>query len=328
MTRLRVGVLRGGPSGEYDVSLKSGGTVLKHLDSDRYHVHDILLDKNAHWHLDGRPTDFEKLARHIDVVFNALHGTYGEDGQVQRLFDRFGITYTGSGPAASAAAMHKREAKDHFVKHGIQTPPYKTISLRNGDVYEAIQNVFRTLPGPYIVKPVASGSSLGIRRAHGFHELVEAVRDAFQHGPTVLIEEYIRGTEATCGVVEGFRGEEFYALPPVEIVLPAQAGPDSSRSFFDYEAKYGGGTRELCPAMFPQEVKEALMEQARAVHKALGLSHYSRSDFIISPRGIYVLEVNTLPGLTDKSLLPKSVTAVGATLSEFFDHIIDLARKS
>ena len=139
--------------------------------------------------------------------------------------------------------------------------------------------------------------------------------------PKVLVEEYIKGREATVGVIDDFRGEKTYALMPVEIIPPPE------HSFFNYEAKYGGKSIERVPGNFTQEEKNELTNTARAVHEGLGLSHYSRSDFILSPRGLYFLEVNTLPGLTDESLLPKAVAAIGSRLPDFLEHVLDLAQR-
>ena len=135
-----------------------------------------------------------------------------------------------------------------------------------------------------------------------------------------MIEEYVGGREATCGVIEHFRGKDFYALPPVEII------PSFTQDFFSYDAKYGGSSKEICPSSFSHEIKREIEEAAARIHEILGLSHYSRSDFIIHPkRGVYFLEVNTLPGLTKESLFPKSLSAIGSTMSEFVDHIIGIA---
>jgi D-alanine-D-alanine ligase len=148
--------------------------------------------------------------------------------------------------------------------------------------------------------------------------LVPALTKAAEHGDSILVEEFIPGIEATCGVIEGFRDHELYALPPIEIRPHA--------GFFDYDAKYQGKSQEIVPATFSESIKKSLEELAGKVHRALGLRHYSRSDFIIHPRrGIYVLEVNTLPGMTDESLLPKALRAVGSDVHELIDHVIKLA---
>jgi D-alanine-D-alanine ligase len=167
---------------------------------------------------------------------------------------------------------------------------------------------------------VSGGSSVGTAIAKTLLELESAIDDALQYSDQALIEEFIFGREATCGVVDNFRNESIYSLLPVEIRKPSNA------TFFDYDAKYSGKSEEICPGNFTAVEKEMIQKIAKEAHKALGLRHYSRSDFIIHPkRGIYILETNTLPGLTSESLLPKSLQAVGCSLSDFFDHLIKLA---
>lgn len=316
MSKLRVAVLRGGPSNEYDVSLKTGATVLKHLDRERYQPLDVFIDKNASWHVDGVVTNPLDLRHRVDVAWNALHGSYGEDGEVQRLLESINLPYTGSGVVASAVAMHKVKAKEVFVRHGLSVAPGIEVELsiiNDADVRE----IFRSLPPPYIVKPVSSGSSVGMSTAHSISELHDALMRANEHSSNVLIESMVRGREATCGIIDGYRGEKFYALMPIEIVPPTDA------SFFDYSAKYSGTSQEICPGRFTREETTAIQEAARTAHEALGARHYSRSDFIVTPKGKpYILETNTLPGLTEESLVPKALAAAGCSLKEFLDHVI------
>lgn len=325
MHKLRIGVLRGGPSSEYDVSLDSGAAVLgvlrdklEHL----YHARDILIDKNGVWHLDGVAFPAESISSKIDLAFNALHGNYGEDGKVQDFLEAHGVPFTGSGSLASAIGMNKAISKKIFANNGIKSPYGKEISSEKilEDSDNVARELFLTFILPAVVKPTSSGSSVGVSIVRNHKELPAALRSAAEHGSTVLIEEFIPGIEATCGVIEGFRSHTLYALPPIEI------RPLSG--FFDYEAKYGGKSEEIIPATFPEATKKSLEELAIKVHQALGLRHYSRSDFIIHPRrGIYVLEVNTLPGLTKESLIPKALRAVGSDLHELVGHLIGLARR-
>ena len=316
MAQTVVGIIRGGISGEYDVSLKTGGAVLRHLPS-HYTPVDILIDKKGVWHRGGIAHAPEKALSHVDVVFNALHGYYGEDGKLQKFLDHLQVPYTGSGAIPSAMGMHKMMAKDVFARHGLKTP-YAMVLKRNSPWNKEAVRVYRSVPHPSVVKPISGGSSLGTRVVHDFHELLDALNHAFHYSESVIVEEYISGREATCGVLDHFRGEEHYALPPVEIIPPAGR-------FVDYEVKYNGSTRELCPSFFSEAEKREIMRAAIVAHKALGLRHYSRSDFIVSPRGVHILEVNTLPGLTEESLLPKSCKAIGCSLSDFLDHTIQLA---
>jgi len=318
MTKKKVGVLRGGPSSEYEVSLKTGKSVMDSL-SDRYQVLDIFIDKNGVWHYLGAPIAPEKVFKKVDVIFNALHGAYGEDGTVQKLLDTFAIPYTGSTALASAVGMNKVLSKKAYKNNKLKTPLHKTIS-KGSNILVEISKLFKSFPMPVVVKPVNGGSSVGTAIAKTMADLEEAVTDALKYSDTALIEEFIAGKEATCGVVDKFRNEPVYTLLPVEIRKPTDA------PFFDYRAKYGGKSEEICPGNFTEKEKKIIQEMAREAHKALGLRHYSRSDFIIHPRrGIYILETNTLPGLTSESLLPKSLKAVGCTLPDFLDHLIKLA---
>lgn len=321
MSRIKVGILRGGPSSEYEVSLKSGATVLKHLKEEHYHPYDIFISKDGTWHHSGLPIKPEQAFKKIDVVFNALHGEYGEDGKVQQILEMHGVPYTGSDALSSALGMNKLMSKKVFIQHGLKTPLYKTLN-RSSVTHEQLVHIFKSFPMPAVVKPVQAGSSVGVTIVQTLAELVRAVEFAFTFGDSVLIEEYIKGTEATCGVVEHFRGEPLHALMPVEI------RPKSSH-FFDYDAKYTeGGSEEICPGHFSPDQKRQIEDLAKKAHHLLALRHYSRSDFIVHPRrGVYILEVNTLPGLTETSLLPKALHAGGSTISHFLHHVIQLALK-
>jgi D-alanine-D-alanine ligase len=318
--RTVVGVFRGGPSSEYEVSLKTGMSVLESLDREKYEPKDLFIDRSGEWHLHGVAVPPEKALHGIDVAFNAMHGEFGEDGTVQRLLDRLQVPYTGSGSMASATAFNKHLTKEQAKKLGVKTAPSIVVEA-DEDTEALAHRIFRSFPHPAVVKPLAGGSSVGTNVANNFHQLHYALDEGFKISPRVLVEEYIKGREATVGVLDHFRGQRAYALMPVEIIPPAR------HSFFSYEAKYGGETIERVPGNFTNAQKTELERLAKLVHEGLGLDHYSRSDFIISRRGIYFLEVNTLPGLTKESLLPKALHAVGAKLSDFLDHVIQLARK-
>lgn len=311
-----VGVLRGGPSSEYAVSLKTGGAVLRNLPA-HYTPVDILIDKSGKWFSGGVSLPPERIIPRMDVIFNALHGQYGEDGKVQQLLQRWGVPYTGSTSLASALGMNKAMAKRIFKSKGIKTP-HAVVLKRNTGWNKHASELYRSTPQPSVIKPVSGGSSVGTTIAHNFTDFFEGLKHAFHFSDSLLIEEYIKGREGTCGVIDRFRGQECYALPSIEIIPP-------SGRFFDYENKYDGSTREICPSHFSQAEKKEIMDIAIRAHKALGLRHYSRSDFIISKRGIYILEVNTLPGLTEESLLPKACKAIGCSFSDFLDHTIQLA---
>lgn len=310
-------MLRGGPSLEHEISLKTGESVLRNL-PENYSAKDILINKAGEWHLDGKPADYERIFRQVDVIFNALHGEYGEDGKVQQLLEAFGVPYTGSGAIASAFGMNKILARQAFKSAGLKIPLGFEIILEDGFA-ETAKKIFKKMPPPWVIKYPSGGSSVGICIAHNFNNLAQALEKVSSLSSKMLVEEYIRGQEATCGVIDEFRGQKHYALPVVEIIPPAESG------FFNYDAKYGGRTRELCPANFDISTKRAIEAMAVAAHNAVGSRHYSRSDFIVSKKGIYILEINTLPGLTTESLLPKALDAIGSSYKEFLGHLINLA---
>lgn len=314
MPRMRVGVVRGGPSSEYAISLKTGENILRALDEERYLPIDILLTTRGEWYMNGVRTSLGDIAAHVDVVWNALHGTFGEDGKVQQLFETFGIPYTGSGVLASALGMNKELAKERFRESGLRTPS-STLVEKQSDSGEVAFQRFRYGGLPVVVKPLAGGSSIAVSIARTFKELREAIEDAAVHGD-VLIEECIEGVDATVGVIEDANGGH-YALHPVEII------PPKDNAFYDYDAKYGGESEMICPGRFTAEIARELQEMAIRAHRAIGARHYSRSDFIVSPRGIYILEINTLPGMS--VLFPRSLKASGAEFGEFLDHIVELA---
>ena len=311
--------MRGGPSLEHEVSLKTGESILRDLPK-KYSAKDIFISKEGGWHLGGKPAHHDQIFRQIDVVFNALHGEYGEDGKVQRLLETFGVPYTGSGVIASALGMNKIFARQAFKSAGLKIPFGLEIFLEKG-LAETAKDIFKKMSPPWVIKYPSGGSSVGISIAHTFDDLAGALEKVSSFSSKILIEEYIKGREATCGVIDEFRKQKHYALPVVEIIPPAK------EKFFNYEAKYGGQTRELCPANFDMPTKRTIEEMAVAAHNAIGGRHYSRSDFIVSKKGIYILEINTLPGLTAESLLPKALNAVGSSRKEFLEHLITLALK-
>lgn len=313
----RVAVIRGGPSSEYDVSLKTGANVLKAL-SPKYKMKDVLISKDGQWYMDGLSVTPEKVCRSVDVAFIALHGEFGEDGQIQRILHKFKVPYTGSEAWPSSVAMNKALTKDYFRNNNIRTP--HGILVKSGEDLDTLAHkIFTKISPPWFVKPNTGGSSVGASLCRNHTELIEGLRESFKYSDTIIIEEGIKGREATCGVVDNFRGKRHYSLFPIEIIKP------KTRTFFDYECKYDGSTQEICPGNFTQKEKEEMQDIAIKIHKILGLRHYSRTDFIVSPRGIYTLEVNTLPGLTSESLFPKAMSAVGVNYAGFLEHLINLA---
>jgi D-alanine-D-alanine ligase len=314
-----IGVLRGGPSREHEVSLKTGHAIAANLPADKFTVKDIYIDKEGQWHDRGRAVTPAQALRSVDAVLIGLHGEFGEDGEVQKLLEQCGVPYAGARPLPSFRAMHKVLAKHEAREIGLKVARDVFVE-RAEDAEDMAKLIIRTLPQPVVVKPIRWGSSVGVQIVGGFQPVHHAIRDLFEAGAEgVLVEERIRGTEATAGVIENLRNEDLYALPLVEIVPP-------ENDFFSYDSKYNGATREIVPGRFPRKVAEEMQDAARRIHRALDLRHYSRSDFIVSPNGVYYLETNTLPGLTSESLLPKALASVGVTFPDFLTHLVDQAQ--
>lgn len=317
MTKLRVGVMRGGPGSEYHVSLRTGGNVLAALPRDRYEPHDVLITNNGEWNIDGAPIHPAKLSQHVDVVFNALHGEFGEDGKVQNILDFFGIPYTGSTVIPSAIGMNKELAKKYFAKAGIKVPRGVVVS-RGEEIGLVLEKVKKEITAPYVVKPLSGGSSIGLSLARTDVELLAAIEYALRYGADALVEEYIRGREIMVGVINSIGGAHAYATAPLEILIPEGV-------LFDYDQKYKNPIHPIGRARMTDADLQAVQDAALRAHAVLGARHYASYDFILAEDGPYLLEVNTLPGLTHTSLLPKSLGFFGLPLPEFLDFIITLA---
>jgi len=305
--KIQLALLCGGRSAERDVSLAGAQEVEKALDPGRY---DITRYDPA--------TDLDRLVRdtpQLDVAFILLHGRYGEDGTIQGLLDLIGLPYQGSGVLGSALAMDKHLAKVIYREAGIPTPPW--IYLLRSDKVDT-KEIVNHIGIPLMVKPCSQGSSVGIKMVEDENKLGPAIKEAFQWDNRVLVESFIEGREITVGIL-GL--EELLPLPVVEII------PDLNYSFFDYDAKYlPGATKEICPADIPKQASEKAGALAVVAHKALQLRAYSRTDMILAHTGkIFVLETNTIPGMTPTSLFPQAAEAAGVSFSKLLDQLIDMA---
>jgi len=259
----------------------------------------------------------EAVARdHVDVAFIAMHGPYGEDGTVQGLLELLGIPYTGSGVLASALAMDKLRSRQLFEWHRIPVPAYVSITQAAWREREPVRReVTQHLGYPCVVKPNGVGSSIGVSLVHDLAGLDAAVEAAFAHGPVVLVEEYVAGTEITCGIVDDPQTGSPVPLPLIEVIPHAE--------FYDYRAKYAaGGSDHIIPARVPDDVARRAQALALRAYQALGCEGMSRVDMIARGDDIVVLEVNTIPGMTSTSLLPEAARAAGITFPELLDRII------
>jgi D-alanine-D-alanine ligase len=361
--RIRVGVLMGGASSEREISLASGAMIAQHLPRDKYDVVMLdtlalmagnpkispdlraraqrLLQKSSQTEALARrdqelPESFQEQIRgaaaavspateaiavagggtRIDVAFLALHGPYGEDGTLQGMLDLIGIPYVGSGTLASALAMDKAMAKKVFQAEGIPVPA--GVVVHRGDFHRDRERVAERAAAaamPAVVKPARQGSSIGMTMVKDAAGMRPALEEAFEFDSVALVEERLDGIELTVGIIGN---RDLQALPVVEIV--------SKREFFDYRAKYDPGlSEEIVPARIPDDVARAAQELALRAHRALGCRNLSRVDLMQGRRGPVVLEVNTMPGMTVNSLLPKAAQAAGIPFPELLDRIVQLA---
>ena len=303
--KITVALLSGGTSTERAVSLTGGNQVCQALSPNGYDVRRY-----------DPATDIPRLiadASSIDVALIILHGTGGEDGTVQGLLDLLNIPYQCSGPLGSAIAMNKLASKRLYLQAGIPVPAY--MSFNAGEPIDG-DGCVAQLGLPIVVKPASGGSSIGIDIVRSKDRLRQAFDKAFALDHTVLLEEYIAGTEIT-GAVLG--NNTLQALPLVEII------PEKNHDFFDYEAKYKKGeTREICPARISGTLTEKAQNLAAKAHDALFCKGYSRTDMIVRGDDIYVLETNTIPGMTPESLLPLAAKTAGMDFCQLLDRLITL----
>jgi len=301
ITKKKIGVLMGGLSSEREVSLASGNAILEALKGKGYDA--VAVDV-------GRDVGEQLRKSGVEVAFNGLHGKFGEDGAIQGLLEILGIPFTGSGILASAMGMNKIISKTVFKAYGLHVGPFMVVSA--GDK-EPLTTAQMELGFPLVVKPSSEGSSVGVSVVNTGDELAPAVKLAFSYDREVLIEKYIRGMEVQVGVLGG------RALGAIEIV-PKDV-------FYSYKAKYEQGMSEhFFPARVPEAVYKRTLDAGLAAHRALGCRGYSRVDFIIDAAGDpYILEVNTLPGMTATSLLPDIARGVGMSFPDLVEEILRLA---
>lgn len=302
---MRIAVLRGGTSAEREVSLATGEQVGAALAQRGFSVE--LIDS-----ADSRFID--RLASGgFDAVFICLHGRFGEDGTVQGLLELLGLPYVGSGVLASALAMDKVISKRLFAAEGLLTPPF--VVCRAGEAHD-LGAIIEALGPKVVVKPANEGSSVGMSIVHEPAELPVALEQAFAHDETVIVEAFVAGVEVTVGVIGN---RELVALPTLEIV--------PEHEFYDYESKYVPGmSSHIIPARVSEAAREACQSIALAAHRALGCRGMSRADTIVTPdERVFLLEVNTIPGMTPTSLLPDAARAAGIEFPDLCERLVRLA---
>jgi len=328
--RINVAVLMGGKSEEREVSLSTGRMILGALNPDKYNAFAVDAARfgveSPNLESSGLPTGTAEMLpldfivhssasrARPDVVFIALHGRFGEDGTIQGLLDLLGIPYVGSGVLASALALDKIMTRKVLQHEGIPVP--KGIAIRRPfDMLSLSRRGDRELGYPVVVKPNQQGSTIGLSVVRTASDLPTAIDLAFSYDDDVLLEEFIEGTEITAAVIGN---DEPQVLPLIEIV------PESG--FYDYHAKYTpGATDEIVPARIPEKVYRRAEEIGLACHRALGCRGMSRTDMMVRGDEVYVLEVNTIPGMTPTSLLPRAAQAAGIEFPDLLDRLIGYA---
>ena len=314
--KLRVAVLMGGPSSEHEVSLKSGRNVMRAL-KDKYAVQGVLVSKSGEW-----PFSTEELKRNADIAFIAMHGTYGEDGTVQSILDEVGMPYTGSDALQSALAMNKFISLRALRDHGLRVPRsvliHQVAWRRNP--FAISNDINNYLHYPLIVKPNALGSSVGVEVVEAPVGLDRTIERGFESARDLVAQSYIPGREFTCAVLDHGTAGTAYSLLPTEII------PRNAR-FFDYKEKYSrGGALEVTPANVNEVWSREIRRAALRAHEALGCRGMSRTDMILGRDGaLYVLETNTIPGFTSRSLLPQGAEAMGISFPDLLDRIVNAA---
>jgi D-alanine-D-alanine ligase len=326
MSKKNVAVVMGGFSDEYKVSLKSGQLIFDSLDRDLYHVYKVVILKEGWYFLDENEErielnkgDFSVNLKNgeilkFDVCFNIIHGTPGENGILQAYWDAVGQKYTGCDFYQSALTFNKKDTLAVLSKYGI--PSAKSVYLRKGDPIDE-EKIISELKLPLFVKPNQSGSSLGISKVKEKSELSAAIEFAFKEDDEILIESFLDGMEVSVGVLD-YQGETI-VLGITEII--------PEKEFFDYEAKYEGASQEITPARLDDKTREKVEKIAKHAYNSLGMSGFSRSEFIIMNGTPYMLEMNTNPGFSPASILPQQAKIYGISIKDLCGNEVEKALK-
>jgi D-alanine-D-alanine ligase len=317
-----IAVMAGGPSAEAGISLKSAEIVCRNLDTERYNIYEVCIEGNdwiAQTQKDRLPVDkndFSFTEDGVKIIFDAafiaIHGTPAEDGRLQGYFDMLGVPYNCCGVLAASLTFDKNRTKEYLAAFGVLSA--KAISAKKTDDQNAlIAKVNEQLSYPVFVKPNKNGSSYGASKVNQKDELEIAIALGFDYDDEILIEEYIKGTEVTCGVLS-YKGN-ITALPLTEI--------RSKSDFFDYKAKYEGNSKEVTPAEIDADIAKQIQDTATYIYRKLDFKGMCRIDFIIRDGKYYMLEVNSVPGLSAESIVPQQAKAFGLTLTELFSNSVE-----
>ncbi|WP_445757650.1 D-alanine--D-alanine ligase [Polaribacter sp.] len=318
-----IAIVMGGYSSEVNISLKSGAVVFKHLDREKYTTFRVHILKEKWVALDDFDNEFlinkdnfsfvlntEIIV--FDCVFNAIHGNPGENGVLLAYFDLINIKHTSAPFYQMALTFNKRDTLSVVRQYGIKTA--KSVFLNKGDALN-FDEIIETVGLPCFVKPNNAGSSYGISKVYTKETILPAIEKAYREDEAILIESFLDGIEVSVGVIQ--YKNHLKVLPITEIV--------SENDFFDYEAKYLGKSKEITPARISTEVQKKVEEVAKKVYSVLNINGFSRSEYILVNDEPFFLEINTVPGMTEESILPQQASAAGISLKELFDNAIQMA---
>lgn len=329
MSKVRIGILRGGPSDEHEASMASGSYFMKNLEGSS----DIFIDKQGQWYVGGAPKTPIEALQHFDVIVNSLHGKYGEDGEVSKILEQSGVPHIGNPVRASATTFQKGLFKKTLKDLKVKTPLYKELNLSiTDDFHKVAKELFGTFPLPAIVKPVSSGSSFGVNVATNYETLINAIREAVLISNDILVEEYISGHEIVSGFVEGLRGQETYVLLPVHVSTDEKRETLSKNKLWtghlDQISRHLGNYSIDLHKGLKDEHKKEIEEVVKKVKDHLGMRHYATFDFIVSPRrGVYLIEADTSPHVGEKSPIIVSLREAGVRVGDFFKHLVERVTK-
>ena len=322
-SKIRVGVLRGGVGHEYNVSLETGSYVLNHIPRDKYRPIDVFVDRDGVWHQNGIPIAPEFIKNYVDVVFNCLHGKDGEDGRIQYFLENLGIPFVGSDSFSSALTGNKSLMKERLKSIGYKTPRYMILKdlakysdekEKSDHLRRKAMEVFKKMSGPWIVKPILGSASTHTYIVTTFSELISILDYLSDLFDEILVEEYIEGKEVVSAILEGYRNEKHYVVPPREIVKPAK--------ILDENIRRKGLHKVYVVGRDSNEHKDKIEEMTKELHREFNMCDFCMVDYIVNPKGIYVIEIDSVPVLAKGEVIHDMMQSIGLSEADFIDLLI------
>ena len=310
----KIAILFGGPSSEHEVSLSSAKNILENIDRELFDVLEVLITKECRYVIDGvsfnETEGLEEIKkRNTDIIFPILHGTYGEDGTLQKKIEELSIPFVFSSSSASSLAIDKNKTNEILYSHNFLIPKSYIVTK---------ESIEHNCAYPVIIKPIDEGSSVGLFKFKNEYEYRATIDKVFKQHEKMLVQEFLQGREFTCGVIE--KNNEVVPLVATEVVL-------TKGEIFDYDAKYtAGGCEEITPANIDEETMKRIQNCAVSCHKIIGCKSLSRTDVILQGKDLYVLEINTIPGMTKTSFIPAEASACGYSMKELITILIESAK--